>query len=155
MSVCLSRRKLQLSNLLVNPYMGTSYSKYGLDRSFHQTCSVMAQSYELGSNQLVLSALAALLVDCRFSCVWTSSTTISHESKSLSGHSIAARHRGSCSWIALQEFSKTVSSWSFPVSCEATSFWLSTMRESFRRVYSGGVQAFIRTLFRGPLRPSI
>jgi len=42
----------------------------------------------------------------------------------------------------------------FPSLCEGTSFWLSTMRESSRRVI-GGVQVFIRSLLRGHQRPSI
>src|SRR5260370_36229330 len=102
------------------------------------------------SNLFVLRVLQALLLDCRIPCDWTNSTTTSRASKLRSVPWSVAKHRDCCSWIASQELSKIACSRSFPVSCEGTNSWFSTMRESSPPACLEDVPGLIRTLLRGP-----
>jgi len=93
---------------------------------------VLAQDVLLSANSFVLLALAALLVDCRFPCVWTNLTTIFPEDKSRSVPLTVAKPHGSCYWTMPREFSKIVFSRNFPVCYAATNFSSSTTRASSR-----------------------
>src|SRR5882762_9754454 len=155
MSVRLSSTNLQFSHLYLSSYLLIIYSHSNLTNGPPISSLLQTGNSLLRSNLFVLFVLAALLLDCRFPCAWTSSTTIFPESKSPNGRLTDAKPPGSSSWIVPQGFLKTNSSRNSRVSCEATNSSSSTTRGSSRPACSGGVLAFIRSRHRAPRDPNI
>src|SRR5260370_5741280 len=131
MSAYLSRLRLQFHRdieVLIFQYLIATLLDQMLPTV--RSCASAKRCFE--EQPVCFVCLSRLLLDCRFPCVWTNSTTASLASKLRSVHLTVAKPPDYCPWIVPQDFLKTVCSRNFQDFSDGRSSSSSTMCASSR-----------------------